>query len=137
MPLEGFPVQLRFALRWGEMDAFQHLNNTVYFGYFEDVRIAYFQRMKIFTDADVGPILHSTQCRFRAPLTYPDNLVVGARVPEIDDGGRFTMEYAVYSEALQAVAATGTGLIVPFDYKAKTKATLPDAWRTAIQDIEA
>ena len=60
-PLSSYPVRLPIRVAWGEMDAFAHLNNTVYFRYFESARIAYFEGMEILTKAGgvagVGPIL--------------------------------------------------------------------------------
>ena len=56
----------------------------------------------------LGPILASTSCRFRAPLAFPDQLSVGARVARIDED-RFVMFYAVYSHRLQKIAAEGEG----------------------------
>ena len=41
---ERYPVVIEIPVAWGEMDAFQHLNNIVYFRYFESARIAYFER---------------------------------------------------------------------------------------------
>ncbi|MEQ8453496.1 MAG: thioesterase family protein [Sandaracinaceae bacterium] len=135
--LEGFPVQLTLPVRWGDMDAFAHVNNTVYFQYFESARIAYFERMGIIegTPSGAGPILASTQCRFRAPVTYPDTVTVGARIPEVGDD-RFRMEYAVWSERLATVAAKGEGVVVSFDYASGSKIPLPEAWRAAIAEIE-
>lgn len=136
--LSSFPVRLPIRVAWGEMDAFAHLNNTVYFRYFESARIAYFERMAILPSAapsSVGPILASTSCRFRAPITYPDSVEVGARVRELSRD-RFTMEYAVYSERLARIAATGEGVIVSYDYAASRKVDLPEPWRVRIDELE-
>src|SRR5688500_16571606 len=97
--LEGFPVVIDIPIAWGEMDAFGHVNNAVYFRYFESARIACFERLGLATTlagSDVGPILASTHCRFRMPLRYPDTVAVGTRV---DDVGvdRFLMRYRVIS----------------------------------------
>ncbi len=43
--LEGFPVVVEIPVLWGDMDAFQHVNNVTYFRYFESARIAYFERI--------------------------------------------------------------------------------------------
>ncbi len=61
---------------------------------------------------------------------------MGARVVDVGND-RFSMEYAVWSERLSKVAATGEGLVVAFDYESGTKATLPESWREAIASIEA
>ena len=86
--LADFHVIIEARVAWGEMDAFAHVNNAVYFRWFESARIAYLERID-FTGgaahAGVGPILHSTHCRFRRPLAYPDVVRVGARTVELAD----------------------------------------------------
>jgi acyl-CoA thioester hydrolase len=136
--LEAFPVVVEAPVAWGEMDAFQHVNNSVYFRYFESARIAYFERlqfMDLMRTTGVGPILASTQCRFRIPLTYPDTLRIGAKIAEIGDD-RFVMHYAIVSQRLQKLAAEGEGVIVSFDYRENRKTALPDVIRERIAALE-
>jgi acyl-CoA thioester hydrolase len=133
--LENFPVRVRVPVAWGEMDAFGHVNNVVYFRYFENARIEYL-RLIDFADASaVGPILASTHCRFRRPVTYPDQLQVGVRTTEIS-ADRFTIEYRLVSERLGEVAAEGGGVVVSYDYVAGRKAPIPAAVRRAIETLE-
>ena len=97
--LSIYPVVIDIPISWGDMDAFQHVNNTVYFKFFESARIAYFetlQFMDIMSTTGVGPILAATKCRFKIPLTYPDQVSVGAKVEAIEQE-RFIMTYAVIS----------------------------------------
>ncbi len=125
--LKDFPVVVEQAVRWGDLDAFGHVNNTVFFQYFESARIAFFEAVGFGTargGGGVGPILHSTQCRFRLPLAYPDQLRVGARVTTVE-ADRFVMEYRIVSGQRGAIAADGSGLIVAFDYAKQAKADLP------------
>ena len=134
----GFPVRVHDNVRWGDMDAFGHVNNTVYFRYFECARIAYFERIGFggrLEDLRIGPIVAATDCRFRLPLTYPDRVVTAARVVDVGED-RFTMEYRVISERHGRLAAEGSARVVAFDYEAGRKATLPDEIRAAIAAIE-
>ncbi|HEU4538234.1 MAG TPA: thioesterase family protein [Polyangiaceae bacterium] len=133
--LEGCVVVADELVRWGDQDAFGHVNNTVYFRYFETVRIAYFERIGFAAAAGVGPILASTSCRFRRPLRYPDRLRAGAFVSALGDD-RLAMQYVVWSEALGDVAATGEGLVVAYDYGAARKCPLPAAVRAAIVGLQ-
>lgn len=136
--LAGFPVVIEVPVAWGEMDSFGHVNNIVYFRWFESARIAYFDVVGFRGGAahgDVGPILASTQCRFRKPVEYPDTVLVGARVTELSDD-RFTMEYRLVSARLNALAAEGGGVVVAFNYKELAKASLPKAVRLAIQQLD-
>lgn len=138
--LEDYPVIVEHTVSWGQMDAFQHVNNVEYFRFFEDARIAYFEAIDIYdNDADefagAGPILASTSCRFLRPLTYPDDLEVGARTTEIDDD-RFTLEYAVFSVSAERVVAIGDSVVVSYDYGEGRKVELPNSWRTSIAELE-
>ena len=95
-----YPVVVSQELHWGDMDAFGHINNTVYFRYFEDARIAYFDKIGVheqMKQSNIGPILASTHCNFRLPLDYPDRIHIGTRC-NILSAKKFSMEYAVFSE---------------------------------------
>ncbi len=137
--LQGFPVILQLRVTWGEMDAFGHVNNIVYFRYFESTRIAYFERlqyMELMEQTGIGPILGSTQCRYRLPLTYPDTISVGARAHTLE-ADRFSMDYKIISHKVGRVAAEGSGVIVSYDYKKAAKAPLQDILRERINALES
>jgi acyl-CoA thioester hydrolase len=136
--LEGFPVVIEIPVAWGEMDSLQHVNNIIYFRYFESVRMACFDRLEIWRfmeETGIGPILASTECRFRIPLTYPDTVSVGTRITSIADD-RFVMAYRVVSHQHKRVAAEGQGVIVSYDYREKKKASLPAQLRSRMESLE-
>ena len=131
-----YPFHIDDRVEWGDMDAFQHVNNVMYFKYFERVRIAFFEAVGFnawMKEHGVGPILHSTQCRFRAPLTYPDDLLSGTNITNLQDD-RLTMNYGVFSEGQQVLACNGDGLLVCFDYRANTKTAIPGPMRERIME---
>jgi acyl-CoA thioester hydrolase len=133
-----YPVVLSQEIIWGDMDAFGHINNTVYFRYFEDVRIAYFDRVGVqerMKQFGVGPILASTTCNFRLPLDYPDRIHIATRA-SILSAKKFNMEYVVYSEAHGAVAAEGDGLVVYYDYANEKSCEIPEEIVGAIRKLE-
>jgi acyl-CoA thioester hydrolase len=137
--LEGYPVVIEIPVAWGEMDSLQHVNNIVYFRYFESARMAYFHKLDIWTYMDetgIGPILASTECRFRIPLSYPDTVSVGTRVTDVEED-RYVMKYTVVSHRHQRIAAEGEGLIVSYDYREKRKAPLPQEIKTRIEALES
>ncbi len=134
---DQFPLVLSQDLLWNDMDAYQHINNTVYFRYFEDARIAYFVKAKIkeyMETTQIGPILASTSCNFRVPLTFPDTIQIAARVENISTK-TFTMKYAVYSERTKKVAAEGEGLIVYYDYRRKRSCEIPELILSALNAL--
>jgi acyl-CoA thioester hydrolase len=136
--LKDYPVVIKFPIAWGEMDAFQHVNNVAYFRYFESARIAYFTKMDLIpfmNQTGIGPILKSTRCDYKIPLTFPDTISVGACVPEIGED-RFVMLYRVVSHRHQKIAAQGDGVLVTFDYKANHKVNMPRELQERIGAIE-
>ena len=137
--LNDFPIRISIPVQWGEMDAYGHVNNTVYFRYFESARIAYLERCGFVESYDrdrVGAILHSTDCRFRIALQYPDTVHIGVRARDVQED-RFTTEYRAVSGRANAVAADGIGIVVSFDYRTREKTALPDTVRRLIAEIEA
>ena len=136
--LAGFPVTVDIPVAWGEMDAFGHVNNVVYFRYFETARIAYMRALgeEFAQNSGVGPILASIGCRFKFPLTFPDTVRVGARVTELG-ADRFTMLHRAVSLRHGRIAAEGEGVVVTYDYVGGKKAPMPDALRRAVEALEA
>jgi acyl-CoA thioester hydrolase len=136
--LKGYPVIVEIPVAWGEMDSFQHVNNVVYFRYFESARIAYSEKIGLQEYKEktgIGPILGSTSCRYRFPLTYPDTVSVGAKIVGMEED-RFTMNYVVVSHRHQKIAAEGDGVIVLYDYREGKKTAMPDEIRARILALE-
>ncbi len=136
--LQDYPIVVEFPVAWGEMDSFQHVNNVVYFRYFENARIIYSDKLGLHKYKDqtgIGPILGSTNCRFKHPLTYPDTVSVGAKIVSVADD-RFTMSYVVVSHRHQKIAAEGDAVIVMYDYRSGTKTILPEELRQRMLAME-
>ena len=120
---QAFKVQVNLPVQWGEMDAFGHVNNAVYFKYFETARLAYFNAVGVMKDMQnkqIGPILAETSCQFKRALVFPDQIVVGANVVESHEHG-FLMQYGIFSEQQQTVSSLGNGRIVMVDYQTGNK----------------
>lgn len=137
--LSEYPVVLQQDVIWGDMDAFRHVNNTVYFRYFEDARIAYFDKIgvhKIKETMEVGPILATTYADFKIPLEYPDRIHIAGR-STILGPRKFSMSYLIYSERFDGIAATGEGLLVFYDYANGASCEIPSKIVTAIEALES
>ncbi len=136
--LAEFPVVVVEDVSWGDMDSFQHVSNTVYFEYFQNARIEYMTRLGWFVlmkRDNLGPIVASTQARFRRPVYYPDRLHIGARVIAVGED-RVTFQHRVVSERWADVAAEGECVIVSMDYGAQKKTALPPSVRDGIAALE-
>lgn len=136
--LAACPVVIEIDVAWAEMDSFAHVNNIVYFRYFENARVAYLTQCGWFRSMDEtgrGPIVSATNARFRKPVKYSDRLLVSARVVDIQPD-RVTFEHKVVSTTWNAVACEGTAVVVSYDYRAATKCPIPDDVRAAIAEME-
>jgi acyl-CoA thioester hydrolase len=136
--LAGWPVVVQLPVVWGEMDSYRHVNNVVYFRYFENARLEYFRQLGWFEyeeETGIGPILAATQCRFRRPLTYPDTISVTARVSSLAED-RFILEHRIVSHAQGILVTDGQGEVVTFHYGEGKKVPIPDELRRRIAALE-
>jgi acyl-CoA thioester hydrolase len=130
-----FPIVQPQTVAWGEMDAFGHVNNSVYYRYFESVRISYLQAIGALDQLDVmNPVVAANSCRYLKSLSYPDDLELGARVVELRGSG-FRMEYVLISLKQKGIVATGEAIVVMVDAEGK-KITLSDELRQTIINLE-
>lgn len=137
-PLRGYPVIFTLPLQWGDQDAFGHVNNVVYFRWFESARVVYLEQSGLghmMTGDGIGPILAAIHCDYRRQLNYPDRVHIGARVTHLGNSS-LQMQHVVYSEALAATTAEGSSVIVAFDYRAQKSVRIPDDIRAKIQQME-
>ena len=129
--MESYPVQLEIPVAWGDMDAFGHVNNTVYLRWFESARIAFFERIHIGASRPekVGPILASTTCDYLTPVAYPATVVVGARLQRVGNTS-FVIEHLATKDG--APVARGSAVVVLIDYQTGEKIRVPDEIRVAV-----
>ncbi|MEX1057568.1 MAG: acyl-CoA thioesterase [Natronospirillum sp.] len=132
---ESYPIIQTVDLQWGDMDALKHVNNAVYFRYFENVRIAYMAKTSMLSKQGMGPVLAATDCQYKRPLTFPDRIVVGARVAEVYDFGCL-QEYAVYSLDQDAITTRGSARIVLVDAKTGQKVAMNNQLLSEISALE-
>jgi len=71
----------RLVMRWGDMDAMGHVNNTVYFRYMEQARIGFYEAAGLVPGGaelpdNAGPVVVNASCSFLKPLVYPGELEV-------------------------------------------------------------
>lgn len=131
------PVSIEVPVAWGEQDAFGHLNNVVYFRYFESARMHYLERIGVLRshrDHGLGVILASTTCDFKRPVEWPARLTVRCGCTAIGNTS-FTMAYEIADEQ-GAIVATGTSVQVMYDYHQSGKTRIPDGIRAAIASVQ-
>lgn len=137
--LGRYPVSTSFDVVWGEMDAFQHVNNVAYARWAETGRIAYFERLGLLdrkVDEGVGPILAKLSIEYRRPVTFPDRIVLETTVKRIGTTS-FVMGTRMRSVAQDAEVAASDEIIVTFDYRTGKPTAVDERLRAAIHALEA
>lgn len=134
--LDGFGSIVSIEVAWGDMDAWQHVNNARYFKYFETARLQFLTEIgwDLSADAELLPVVSHMAARYVKPVTYPASLRVGTRPTELREA-RFTLEHhiVVTDHQVESLATVGTSTVVPFHARQKRAARVPPAIRESLR----
>ena len=137
--LPDFPAVATIPVQWGDQDLFKHVNNAVYFRWFESSRVEYWHKSGLFDALEVsgfGPILASVTCNYKRQIKFPDTVLIGTKVEKLGISS-VTLSHDVFSESNNAVSATGKSVIVLFDYAAQHPVPIADEYREIFERFEA
>jgi len=131
-----FPHQLPIATRWSDNDAYGHLNNVVYYAYFDTVVNQYLisQGVLDVEESAVIGLVVETGCRYFASAAFPEPLVAGLRVVRLGNSS-VRYEIALFSEGGERAIAQGFFVHVYVDRATRRPMPLPAALRGALQKI--
>jgi len=139
--LKDFNVITVVKVRWGDMDAYQHVNNVIYVNWGEVARIDYFIALEsgafLFAPNKLkyAPILGFQSVKYIAPLVYPDTIHIGTKTEEIKDD-RVVLKSFYYSENTKKLVAIKTHEVIIFDYKTNQKILVPEELIFKINNLE-
>ncbi len=126
--------EARLPIRWGDMDAMGHVNNTTYFRYLETVRIDWARSIGCRPDPQgQGIVIVNAFCTFYKQLEYPADIVVKMYVSDV---GRTSFESWATMERVDdpgTVYAAGGATTVWVDFPAQKSAPLPDWFRAHLE----
>ena len=127
---------MRMPIRWGDMDAMGHVNNTVYFRYIETARIEWLEANRFAPEADgEGPVIVSAFCNFMRQLKYPGDIEIRTFV---GPPGRSSFEMTHEIRAIGPdgqpgeLNAEGGAKIVWVNMKEEKSVPLPDEVRALL-----
>ena len=124
--------EMVMPIRWGDMDAMNHLNNASYFRFLETCRIDWFHSINAIPKAGgAGPLIVNAFCNFYTQLQYPSDVRMKMYV---SDPGRTTFEsWATMERAGEPgkIYAAGGATTIWVDFSTQKAAPMPD-WLRAI-----
>ncbi|HTQ77509.1 MAG TPA: thioesterase family protein [Burkholderiales bacterium] len=128
----------RIPIRWGDMDAMGHVNNTVYFRFMEQARIAWFERLVPEDDAwqSTGIVIASASCNYKRAITYPGTVEVKLFVGPTG-GASVPTYYELRVDDDPAPYADGAAVVVFIDMKSQKSRRIPEPIRARLERAEA
>ena len=122
--------EVTVPLRWGDMDAMGHINNTLYFRYMEIARLEWIFKVGASTNLQgEGPVIVNAFCNFLRQLAYPGDARVTLFVAEPGRSSFETYHTIERTDEPGSVYAEGGARVVWTDYRAKKSAPMPDWFR--------
>jgi acyl-CoA thioester hydrolase len=125
----------RIAIRWGDMDAMGHVNNTVYFRYMEQARIGWFDALAPEDEAwkTTGIVIANATCNFRRPINYPGTVEVKVYAGAAG-GSSVPTYYELRVDKDPKPYADGEAVVVFIDMEKQKPIRIPDAFRDLLKE---
>ena len=119
--------------RWSDNDAYGHVNNTVYYQWFDSAVNALLVGAGLLDIAHGDPIglVVETGCTYFAPLSFPGDVVVGLAVDRLG-GSSVTYRIGIFAAGADAPAAQGHFTHVYVNRATRRPVALPDEWRSKL-----
>lgn len=131
---DDFPYRMSIPTRWGDNDMLGHVNNVLYYRYFEAV-VVRFQMQEAGVDwlnDRVSPQAVETLCRFHRPLSFPETVEAGLRVERVGNSS-VTFAIALFGEDDETPAASGHFVHVFVDSETLKSQPIPDNKRAVFE----
>lgn len=123
--------RMPLALRWRDLDAFNHVNNSNFMTYLEETRIRWFDSLgQDWVTDTTAPLLAAVQMNYRQPIPYPASIVIALFADRIGSSS-VTIGHRIVSEDGAIVHADGHVVMVWIDRASGRPTPLPDAVRQA------
>jgi acyl-CoA thioester hydrolase len=130
----GYPFSIPIATRWIDNDVYGHVNNVVYYAYFDTVinRFLIEQGGLDIARGDVIGVCAESQCTYKLAAAFPDALEAGLRVTKI---GTSSVTYEVGIFRGEALCASGRFVHVFVDRATRKTTPIPEAMRRALESL--
>ena len=133
-----YPHAREITTRWMDNDAYGHVNNVVYYSYFDTVVNDWLIRQGLL-DVEKGAVIGlvvETGCQYFESLTYPETVTAAMRVAHLGTSS-VRYEIALFGEGREKAAAQGHFVHVYVDRATRRPTALPEDWRRALATLAA
>ena len=130
---ESYPVWQSIDTRWSDNDMYGHVNNVVYYSWFDSVVNRWLIEAGLLTLQDdplIGLVVQSS-CRYASSLEYPQTIEIGLATERVGNSS-VTYRLGAFAKGEVQAAAEGQFTHVYVDAASRRPVTLPDDWRNAL-----
>jgi len=132
---DGTPLyHIQFAIRWGDMDSLGHVNNIMYFRYFEQIRLEWYESMGFASleETQEGMLIVDNHAEYLKPLVYPAHIHVHM-AGHSPGRSSFVSTYTITSG--DTLFTRGSSKVVWVNRLEGKSTTLPDSVRSLLQGV--
>ncbi|OCF34864.1 hypothetical protein I317_07296 [Kwoniella heveanensis CBS 569] len=137
---------LTWPVAWGDCDMFQHVNNVRILRWLETARVRYWESwagempegalQDVMRGRGTGMILKDISIKYKAPITYPDTVMVTNRIHSIkQERASFGLSHLIWSLKDDRVVAEGDSTLVMYDYERLKKGVMSDRFREMLEGV--
>ena len=132
-----FKLTLPLQLRFNDVDSLGHVNNTIYFSFYDLGKTTYFDEVKKAYPHlnDVGAVIVNAQADFLAPVFMDEQIAVQTSVTELGNKSFKMLQQVINTETNEVKCVCRT-IMVGFDKKTNTSMPISDEWKKAIAEFE-
>jgi acyl-CoA thioester hydrolase len=126
--------QFEIDIRWGDMDAFNHVNNAGYLRFIEEARVQWFRTLTDdWSNVESAPILAAVQNNYRKPIGWPERITVELFCERLGNKS-IQIAHRIYSSAnSETTYADGHTVLVWMNYHSGQTIPLPNEVRAACE----
>jgi acyl-CoA thioester hydrolase len=136
--MELFHFYHPIEVRYGDLDPQGHVNNARYLTYMEQARVSYLRHVGLWNGGsfiDIGIILADVHLTFRTPIQFGDPVRVGVRIARLGNKS-MQSEYRIEDARDGREFASGSSVLVAYDYRNGSTVPIPEEWRSKITEFE-
>jgi acyl-CoA thioester hydrolase len=133
MPEKTLLHVAHIPVRWGDMDSYGHVNNTLYIQYLEEARVAWFKRLGIdMNNVPQGPVVLQTLHTYLKPVVHPATVVVELYAGPVGNSSLVVEHRLSTLEDPETLYGEGHCKLVWIDHDSDRSVPVPDALRQAL-----
>ena len=118
-------IRMPIELRWRDLDAFNHVNNSNFMTYLEEARIRWFDTVgEAWVTDETAPLLAAVQMNYKVPIPYPSKIVVELLADRIGTSS-VTIGHRIVSDDGATLHADGHVVMVWIDRRSGRPTPLP------------